>query len=134
MIEPNGIGSMFSGVFKDLRDHLVAEVDRRFTALRDEIVSMIEARATKPRCMSIEETCKEFGFSRTTWDRWLADPITKLEDVILRPNGPGGRVLVPVETFEKWLRERGRKGQVAGERPRRQDGRGPEVLPTPRGR
>jgi hypothetical protein len=111
MSDTNAVSAMFSSLFRDLREQVTAEIDKRFAVLKTEIISMVEAQADRPRCLTIAEACKEFGFSRSTWDRWAADTTSGLDEVIVRPNGPGGRVLVPVETFERWLRGRHREGR-----------------------
>ncbi len=89
---------------------LVAEV----VALRAELAEVARVvRLSSARCLSIADACEAFSVSRSTFDRWLSDPASGLEAVVLRPNGPGGRVLVPVEGFEAWLRARSHGPAVA---------------------
>lgn len=108
----DGIGRLIAGALEELRAELRAELERRVAEVRDEVLARVEARSAR-RCLSVAEACEAYSFSRATWDRWLADPTTGLEAVVLRPNGPGGRVLVPVEAFEAWLRARSGGPDVA---------------------
>lgn len=73
---------------------------------RVEDLAAIVRAGPGPRALSIDDACTSWGFSRATFARWLADSESGLESVVIRPNGPGGRVLVPVEAFEAWLRAR----------------------------
>lgn len=95
------------------------EFDGKLAALRDELLE-VAARAARPRCVSVERACEDYGFSRATFDRWLADPRCGLDagpaPVVLRPNGPGGKVVVHVERLEAWLDARGRGTRVAPRR------------------
>lgn len=75
----------------------LAECEARLGAL--------EARHTdsERRCVSVDEACERWGFSRSSWDRWLADRASGLREVVIPA---GSRVLVPVSEFEGWMRAR----------------------------
>lgn len=72
-------------------------------------LSALESRQAGPeqRCVSVDEACERWGFSRSSWDRWLADRTSGLREVVIPV---GSRVLVPVNEFDGWLRAlRGRR-------------------------
>ena len=93
----------------DLMRQAMAEVRQEMLARLDGIeqrLAAVEARAggEQRRCMSVSETCKAYGFSESAWDKWLADPSTGLERVVVRR---GRRVFVPVDGaggFDEWFR------------------------------
>lgn len=94
----------------------MSEIDDLRTRV-DDLEARLAAVAERAqrRCLSIDEACAAYEVSRPVFERWLADRSTGLFDVVFQPSGPRGRVLVPVEAFEAWLRKR---TQVA-RRPRR---------------
>lgn len=56
--------------------------------------------------LSIDEACARFGISRRTFYRLLGDPEGGLDRVVLRIPPRTGRVRVPIQRFEQWLRAR----------------------------
>lgn len=94
--------------------HVIARVEAVERALAG-VVARIDARS-QPVCVPPDRACETFGFSRSTFDRWLADPAEGLErgpePVVLRPNGPTGKVMVHVERMQRWLDARGRKPKL----------------------
>lgn len=67
---------------------------------------MTETNETRPEFLSIDEVCRRYAFSRSTFYRMLGDPKSGLRAVVVRIPPPRGRVRVPVEAFEAWLRRR----------------------------
>lgn len=88
------------------------DMEARLAALREELLTHINAKVERPVCVPPDRACKLWGFSRPVFDRWLADPREGLEDspkpVVFRPNGPGGKVMVHVARMQDWLDARGR--------------------------
>jgi predicted DNA-binding transcriptional regulator AlpA len=64
--------------------------------------------------LTINEACKAFGFSRSTFYRMHDDPGTGLRDVVIRIPPGSGRIRIPRGGFETWLRQK-RRGRRAGE-------------------
>tara|TARA_B100000965_G_C19361680_1_gene656279 strand:- start:253 stop:450 length:198 start_codon:yes stop_codon:yes gene_type:complete len=56
--------------------------------------------------LTINQVCKRYGISRSTFYRMLADPQSGLRGVVVRIPPPTGRVRVPVAAFEAWLKRR----------------------------
>ena len=52
--------------------------------------------------LTVQQTCDRYQIGRSTFYRYLGDPESGLEGVVLRV-GPRGRIRVPVEAFEAWL-------------------------------
>lgn len=99
------------GVFGPIVREAINQVKAEFRAE----LEVLRAELTSPnkdprRCLSPDEICEIYGFSRSTFDRWLADRHTGLEEVVQRPRG-GRLVLVPRAEFEDWL-----AGQCPGRR------------------
>lgn len=59
--------------------------------------------------LSVSETCERFQISRATFDRMLRDTSNGLTEVIVRLPPTTGRVKVPLQAFQAWLRERRQK-------------------------
>ena len=57
--------------------------------------------------VSVNEACRRVMVSRRTFYRWLADPESGLAGVIVRVPPETGRIRVPLQRFEQWLRGRG---------------------------
>lgn len=62
-----------------------------------------EASPVPDTYVSINEVCRQFGFSRQTFYRMLADPDGGLGELVLRIPPRTGRIRVPVRRFEAWL-------------------------------
>ena len=60
--------------------------------------------------LSVNQACRQFGFSRSTFYRMLHDPKLDLEDVVVRIPPVTGRIKIPAQRFEEWLRENDRGG------------------------
>ena len=90
---------------REVVDALMRPVVGQLQALEARL-SELESRPGEgsARCVSVREACERWGFSRSTWDRWLADRESGLREVVVQA---GRRVLVPVVEFEGWLRSRG---------------------------
>ena len=90
-----------------LRAELRAEFQDELRRLREEL----RTAGGGPMCIRVAQACDRFGFARSTFDRWLADSRVGLdagpEPVVIRPNGPGGKVLVHVARMQAWLDARG---------------------------
>lgn len=56
--------------------------------------------------LTVNEVCERYGFSRSTFYRMLADPQSGLRSVVLRIPPPWGRIRVPEDEFEAWLKKR----------------------------
>lgn len=61
---------------------------------------------TKPEFLSIDEVCERYGISRSTFYRMLGNPKNGLRGVVVRIPPPRGRIRVPLEAFEAWLKKR----------------------------
>lgn len=117
-MRPDPVGAVRAAL-EDLRDELRAEVERQVAPLRA-AVEELRRPAAERDCLEVSEACRRYSFSRSTWARWLADPTSGLEPdprhgpgVVIRPNGPGGKVLIRRAPFEAWLAARGRGPGVA---------------------
>ncbi len=102
-----------------LPDSLPDDVRQALVKLHDHVLAKVTAQiaaATQPVCVTPDEACRLFPFSRATFDRWLADPREGLEEspepVVLRPNGPGGKVMVHVARMQRWLDARSARPRV----------------------
>lgn len=117
--------SVLRAAFDQLRDELLDELDRRIAPLRDEMRELRALATTDaPASLSVKRTLARHDVSISTWNRWLADLESGLDDLVIRPNGPGGKILVPVAEFDAWLRARRERAE---ERRERHDRRGRAV-------
>ena len=116
MAKPDPVGAVRAAL-EDLREEMRAEIERQLAPLRAALEDLRRPAAAK-ELLEVGEACERYSFSRSTWARWLADPATGLEPdprrgvpgVVIRPNGPGGKVLVRRAELEAWLAARGRGG------------------------
>lgn len=60
--------------------------------------------------LTINETCKEIGISRSTFYRWLDDPESGLEQIVGR-TPLSERVRVPLEALEHLMTRQPRRGR-----------------------
>lgn len=110
--------------FERLREDLIDEFERRLEPLREELRELrTRAHAERPASLTVKATLERHSLSISTWGRWLADPTSGLGEgpdgepgVVIRPNGPGGRILVPVDAFDAWLRARRDRAEQRRER------------------
>ena len=56
---------------------------------------------------TINAACSQFGFSRSTFYRMLADSTSGLREILSRIPPGSGRIRVPLQAFEAWLLRRG---------------------------
>jgi uncharacterized protein (DUF2384 family) len=106
--EPRDVGSVLAELVgqlvEPLRAALRAAVAQELHQLRRHV-----AGAARPVCVTPDQACELFGFSRAVFDRWLADPHEGLEErpepVVIRPTASSGgkKVLVHVERMQRWL-------------------------------
>ncbi|MCO5164878.1 MAG: helix-turn-helix domain-containing protein [Planctomycetes bacterium] len=74
-----------------------------------------ESLAHEPQpYLSINNVCRRFAISRSTFYRLLADPDTGLEELVVRIPPRTGRLRVPAHAFEEWLRGRGDSARRRG--------------------
>lgn len=92
-----------------LQETLGARIDA-VEAKVEQVLALVDSRAV---CVPPDKACEMFAFSRSTFDRWLADPAEGLElgpePVVIRPNGPTGKVLVHLARMQRWLDARGKR-------------------------
>lgn len=58
------------------------------------------------RYLSVNELCRRYGISRTSFYRMRATPELGLAEILVRIPPPNGRIRVPLGAFEAWLRRR----------------------------
>jgi hypothetical protein len=84
-----------------------AAIARALEPLTARIATLESARTEARPLLTVREACARFGFSRATLNRWVADPRCGLdgrpEPIVVRPNGPGGKVLVHAVRMQAWL-------------------------------
>lgn len=115
-MKPDAPGALRAAL-EDLRDELRAEFESQLAPLRTALEDLRRPASAK-ELLEVSEACERYSFSRSTWARWLADPATGLEPdprrgvagVVIRPNGPGGKLLIRRAALEAWLDARGRGG------------------------
>ncbi len=66
---------------------------------------------TQDRYLSINEACKAYSFSRSTFYRMLDDPDSDLREIVIRIPPETGRIKVPQAAFETWLRRKRRRAR-----------------------
>lgn len=67
----------------------------------------LEPTADQPQhYLSVNELCRRYGISRTSFYRMRATPELGLAEILVRIPPPNGRIRVPVGAFEEWLRRR----------------------------
>lgn len=95
-------GDRLNWLAEALRD----ELDRRDAAILAEIdrrLEQFEQLEHDDEVLKVKEVCQRYRFSRSTWDTWLADTRSGLENVIFRV---GREIRIPKTEFEAWLAKR----------------------------
>jgi hypothetical protein len=95
------LAELLSGCVQKHMSQQRAELLAEIKELRNDLEALRAQCREERRCLTVSETCKRYGFSRSTWDRYLANRTSGLW-ALLEPWRVGQRLRVPIKEFEHW--------------------------------